>query len=268
MLPPDAASARRAGGLPDSVDDSELARRWRENGDEQARGEIIERYLPMARRLAARYNNPHESREDLVQVASLGLVAAVDRFDPERGAAFPSFAIPTILGEIKRHFRNTGWSVHVPRGAQELAQRVDRASCEITTRIGRPPRVSEIAEFLEIGVEDVVVGLDAGTAHYAASLDAPMAGADADDPHTLADGLGHDDEGLDLVDAKLSFSATIDLLPYLEKTALRLRLEHGLKQSEIGERMGCSQMQVSRLLRRAADRLHALADPAPVSSTT
>ena len=127
-----------------------------------------------------------------------------------------------------------------------------------------------IAErFMEqIGVEDVVVGLDAGTAHYAASLDAPMAGADADDPHTLADGLGHDDEGLDLVDAKLSFSATIDLLPYLEKTALRLRLEHGLKQSEIGERMGCSQMQVSRLLRRAADRLHALADPAPASSTT
>jgi RNA polymerase sigma-B factor len=218
----------------------------------------------MARRLAGRYSNPHESHEDLVQVASLGLVAAVDRFDPQRGVPFPSYAIPTILGEIKRHFRNTGWSVHVPRGAQELAQRVDGASREITTHIGRAPHVAEIAEFLELTVEDVLVGLDAATAHYAASLDGPQPGADDDDGYTLADGLGHDDDRFELVDAKLSFAATINLLPYLEKTALRLRIEQDLKQSEIGERMGCSQMQVSRLLRRAANRLHALTDPVAV----
>jgi RNA polymerase sigma-B factor len=215
----------------------------------------------MARRLAARYNNPHEPQEDLIQVAAMGLLAAADRFDPDRGVPFASFAIPTILGEIKRHFRSTGWSVHVPRGAQELAQRVDRATRDISGRIGRAPRVVEIAEFLEIGVEDVVIGLDAATAHYAASLDVPAPGGEGDDLPTLGDGLGHDEEGFGLVEAKLSVAMTMRRLPHLERTALRLRIEHDLKQSEIAERMGCSQMQVSRLLRRAATRMRALTDP-------
>jgi RNA polymerase sigma factor (sigma-70 family) len=180
-----------------------LALRWQQHGDRAARDELFERFQPLARRLASRYTNPHEPLEDLVQVAYVGLLGAVDRFDPQRGPRFSSFAIPTILGELKRYFRNTGWSAHVPRGAQEMALRVDRASA----------------------------GLGAGDAGYA------------------------------LIEAKLSLSAAITRLPHLERRALQLRIDGDLKQSEIAERMGCSQMQVSRLLRRAQANLRELTDP-------
>jgi RNA polymerase sigma-B factor len=218
--------------------------------------------MPLAWRLARRYRTTHEPLEDLIQVASVGLLGAIDRFDPSRGTKFTSFAVPTILGELKRHFRKTGWSAHVPRGAQELAVRVERAAREITSRSGRSPRVDELAAYMEITVEEVLTGLDAGRAHFADPLDTAASGRESDELPTLGDGLGADDEGFGLVELKLSLSAAIGRLPYLERKALTLRIEHDLQQREIARELGCSQMHVSRLLRRATARVHELTDPA------
>jgi RNA polymerase sigma-B factor len=252
-------------GLPDdspsAVDTNELARRWQTLGDEQAREELCERFLPLTRRLAGRYRSAHEPLEDLVQVAAVGLLSAIDRFDPARGSSFPGFAIPTILGELKRYFRSTGWTAHVPRGAQELALRVDRASQELSAQTGHSPRVTELSAYLELDIEEVLAGLDAQAAHYAVALDAPAPGTEPDDPPSLRDTLGNDDERLGLVETKLSLAAAIPRLPYLERQALTLRIEGNLKQGEIGQQLGCSQMQVSRLLRRAVARLQELMEP-------
>ena len=197
-------------------------------------------------------------------MASMGLLGAIDRFDPGRGVRFPAFAIPTILGELKRYFRNTGWSVHVPRGAQEMALRVDRAIRQIETRSGHQPSVGELAQFLELSYEDVLVGLDAGTAHYSVSLDAPLTMSEGEEqPDTLGDSIGDVDESYGLVEASMSLSAALARLPHLERLALTLRLEQDLKQTEIAREIGCSQMQVSRLLRRAAAQLHDMTDPDP-----
>jgi RNA polymerase sigma-B factor len=244
------------------VQTNALVERWHVDRDAEARDELLERYLPLARRLAARYSNPHEPIEDLIQVASVGLLGAIDRFDPERGVRFPAFAVPTILGELKRYFRNTGWSAHVPRGAQEMALRVERAVRQMTATTGRHPRVQEVAEYLEVSQDDVLTGLDAGTAHYAVSLDAPLSPAEEEDPDTLGDSLGEVDESYGLVETTMSLSAAVGRLPHLERKALVLRLERDLKQTEIAEALGCSQMQVSRLLRRAAARLREMTDPA------
>jgi len=219
-----------------------------------ARDELLRRHLPLARRLAARYQNPHEPFEDLVQVANLGLLNAVDRYDPGRGVPFGAYATPTILGELKRHFRNTGWAAHVPRAAQELAQRVQRAVTELTEQHGRSPEVAELAQFLELDVEEVLEGLESAQAHYSDSLDAPIADG-VPEPTTLGETLGSVDDGYALFETASSLGGSIRQLPYLERTALTLRMQGNLKQSEIAKTMGCSQMQVSRLLRRAGDRL-------------
>jgi RNA polymerase sigma-B factor len=239
----------------------ELVRRWQTHRDVRARDRIFDEYYPLACRLANRYRNPYEPREDLVQVAAAGLLYAIERYDPERGVAFVAFAIPTILGELKRHFRNTGWSAHVPRGAQELARRVEHAVQEMIGRHGHSPTVPEVAEYMEIEVEDVLVGLHAGAAHYSVSLDAPAPGSDHDDPQTLSDGLSADEDGYGLVETKLSMAEAMRHLPHTERVALDLRIHEDLKQSEIAIRMGCSQMQVSRLLSRAISRLRELTDP-------
>lgn len=228
---------------------------WRIRGlQPSARDELVRRYLPLARRLAVRYHNPHEPLEDLVQVANVGLLNALERYDPERGVPFGAYATPTILGELKRHFRNTGWAAHVPRAAQELAQRVQRAVGDLTEQSGRSPEVAELAQFLELEVEEVLEGLESAQAHYSDSLDAPIADG-MPEPVTLGDTLGDVDDGYALFETASSLSGGIQQLPYLERTALTLRMQGDLKQSEIAKAMGCSQMQVSRLLRRAADRL-------------
>jgi RNA polymerase sigma-B factor len=246
----------------DAVRTSNLARRWRDDGDREAREQLFVRFLPLARKLAGRYPNAREPREDLVQVASIGLLGAIDRFDPDREVRFSSFAVPTILGELRRHFRDTGWSVHVPRGAQELSQRIDRASAQISADTGRPPRVAQLAEYLEISVEEVLEGLDAGTAHFASSLDAPAAMDDLDGVETVGERVGTEDERFGLIDARLSLAAGLSRLPYLERRALGLRIDSDMKQTDIAAQLGCSQMQVSRLLRRAATRLREFTDPA------
>jgi RNA polymerase sigma-B factor len=228
---------------------------WRLRGDlPEARDELLRRHLPLARKLAARYQNPHEPFEDLVQVANLGLLNALDRYDPERGVPFGAYATPTILGELKRHFRNTGWAAHVPRAAQELAQRVQRAVGDLIEQHGRSPEVAEVAVYLELDVEQVLDGLESAQAHYSDSLDAPIADG-VPEPTTLGDTLGGVDDGYALFETASSLSGAIRTLPYLERTALTLRMQGDLKQSEIAKTMGCSQMQVSRLLRRAAERL-------------
>jgi RNA polymerase sigma-B factor len=228
---------------------------WRIRGEQpSAREELVRRYLPLARKLAARYYNQHESFEDLVQVANVGLLNAIDRYDAERGVPFGAFATPTILGELKRHFRNTGWAAHVPRAAQESAQRVQRAVGDLTNQSGRSPEVAELAQFLELDVEQVLEGLESAQAHYSDSLDAPIADG-VPEPTTLGETLSTVDDGYALVEIASSLSDGIRQLPYLERTALSLRMRGDLKQSEIAKTMGCSQMQVSRLLRRAADRL-------------
>ncbi len=234
---------------------NELIAAWQENGDGGAREAVFDQFFPLARRLARRYRTPHEPFEDLVQVASVGLLGAIDRFDPGRGYNFGSFAIPTILGELKKYFRCTGWAVHVPRGQQEMALRIEKAIREIVARSGLHPGVRELAEYLEVSTEEVVAGLDAGTAHYTMSLDAPLTTADPDDPDRLIDTIGGDDDGYALAETTAALSSAIAQLPYCERQPLSLRLERGLKQTEIAAELGCSQMQVSRLLRRAAVRL-------------
>jgi RNA polymerase sigma-B factor len=239
---------------------NELLRRWHEDRDRVAREALVDRFMPLARRLANRYRTPHEPIDDLIQVAAVGLLGAIDRFDPGREIPFTSFAIPTILGELKRYFRDTGWSVHVPRGPQELALQVARATELITAQAGRPPRVQDLAEYLELSREDVVAALDTGNAHYAASLDAPLPSADPDDPKALIETISHTDGGYGLVETTVSLSVAMARLPYLERRALQMRLGGDLRQQDIAVKLGCSQMQVSRLLRRAAAGLREMMD--------
>ncbi len=241
------------------TESAELFQRFHESGDPQAREELVRRFLPLARKLAGRYTNPCEPFEDLVQVASVGLLGAIDRFDPGRGVEFQSFAVPTILGELKRYFRGTGWSAHVPRRAQEFALKVDKAVREISARTGEAPGVTDLAHYLELSTEDVLTGLDASQAHFSLSLDAPSRQSDGrSEADSFLDGLGREDQGFGLVETMVSLGAALEQLPPIECEALTLRLTGDLKQIEIAERLGCSQMQVSRLLRRAAAHVREL----------
>jgi len=235
----------------------ELFRRWQDNGDHRAREQLVERFLPLARKLARRYSGAHEPFDDLLQVASLGLVKAIDRFDTSRGTAFSSFAVPTILGELKRYFRDLGWSVHVPRGAQELALKVEEARQRMSSRTGRPPSVPELAEYLELSIEEVLEALETAGAHHTASLDAPRDDGE-DESGTLADAFGEVDERFDLVEDKVTIASAARHLGPRERRVLLLRFVEDLTQSQIAAAIGVSQMQVSRILRRALEQLREL----------
>jgi RNA polymerase sigma-B factor len=241
----------------DLLDTDELFAR-RSGGDQLARDELVRRFLPLARKLARRYVGAREPLEDLVQVASLGLVKAVDRFDPNREIAFSSFAVPTIVGELKRYFRDLGWSVHVPRGAQEMALRVAQVSQQLSAHTGRAPTPVELAQFLEWSIEEVVDALEAGAAHHAASLDAPSDTGEGESG-TLVQSIGGEDAGYDLVDARVTIASAARLLPARERRVLWLRFVDDLTQTQIADQIGVSQMQVSRILRRAVQRLAELA---------
>lgn len=237
----------------------ELFVRWQRFGDQRAREELVDRFLPLARNLARRYAGAREPFDDLLQVASLGLVKAVDRFDIDRGAAFSSFAVPTILGELKRYFRDLGWSVHVPRGAQEQALKVQEAQERLTTRTGRPPTVNELAEFMELSVEDVLDALETSAAHHSASLDAPREDGD-DESGTLVDVFGEEDRRFELVEETVTISDAAQQLSARERRVLALRFVHDMTQTQIAQEIGVSQMQVSRILRRALGRLRELTE--------
>lgn len=242
--------------LPDrSVPDAELFNRARAGHDADAREELIERYLPLARRLAGRYQRAEEPQEDLVQVASLGLLKAVDRFDSSRNVAFSSYAVPTILGELKRHFRDYTWSVRVPRDLQELALRVDQTITKLSAGGGRAPSVCEIAGTLEVEQERILEAMEAASAYRATSLDAPRTTQDDDGADTLADALGVREDGFERAEERALLEPLLTGISARERLVLELRFGQDLTQAEIGERIGVSQMQVSRLLRQALARL-------------
>ena len=237
-----------------SIDTNALFARWQQHGDADARDELLSFFLPLAANLARRYSGAREPMEDLQQVANLGLLKAIDRFDPASGNAFSSFAVPTILGELKRYFRDFGWSVHVPRGVQEAALKVERAQQQLAGASGRSPNVEELAEHLGWEVGEVLDALEAGSAHHSVSLDAPTESDDEEQP-TLGDAIGTTDSELESVDANLSLAAAAAELSERERRVLALRFVDDLTQTEIAERLGISQMQVSRILRRAIEQL-------------
>ena len=236
----------------------ELFERWHLHKERRARDELVQRFLPLARKLARRYNGAREPFDDLLQVACLGLVKAVDRYDLGRGTAFSSFAVPTILGELKRYFRDLGWAVHVPRGAQELAVKVEDAKQKLSARGGRAPTVHELAQYLELDVADVLDGLETARAHHAASLDAPHDDGDGESG-SVVDSFGTEDHDLQLADDRVTVGEAARHLCKREREVLRLRFVHDLTQTQIADRIGVSQMQVSRILRRAITRLRELA---------
>jgi RNA polymerase sigma-B factor len=246
-------AGRAHAAVPDSA---ELFARWHRYGDRRARDELIERFLPLARKLARRYISSSEPYDDLVQVASLGLVKAVERFDPSKGFAFTSFAVPTIVGELKRYFRDSGWALHVDRGAQERARKITDAQQKISAVSGRAPTVSELAQYLELSEEQVLDGLQTAGAYDAISLDAPI--GDDDGAASRIDTIGDEDDRLDLVDDQATIFAAARHLPRRERQILFLRFGEDLTQTEIAERVGVSQMQVSRLLRRSLHQLREL----------
>ncbi len=242
------------------ADEQALLARYERDRDPVVREELIQRFMPLARRLAGRYRGQRESFEDLVQVASLGLVKALDRFEPSRGIAFTSYAVPTILGELRRHFRDRGWSVRVPRDLQERTARVERVIAELPGRLGRAPSVNEIAEQLDLEPEEVLEAMDAGRAHHAMSLDA-QAQVEDGEGIPLTERIGDSDPGFDTVEFGEAISEALDELSERDRTVLHLRFVEDLTQTEIAGRIGVSQMHVSRILRRAVDQLRSQVDP-------
>ncbi|MDQ6605308.1 MAG: SigB/SigF/SigG family RNA polymerase sigma factor [Actinomycetota bacterium] len=238
-------------------DTAGLFLRWHEHRDQRSRDALIERFLPLAQRLARRYVSSGEPYEDLVQIASLGLVKAVERFDPERGYAFSTFAVPTIVGELKRYFRDAAWSVHVDRGAKDRARQTANAQHAITARSGRAPTVRELAQYLERSEEEVLEALQTIDAYDTISLDAPAQLGDEGSASRI-DTLGGHDERLELVDDATTLFAAAKHLPKRERQVLLLRFAEDLPQTEIARRIGVSQMHVSRLLRNALKRLREL----------
>lgn len=238
--------------------DDELVRAYREDAQQWARNALIERFIPLARKLALRYRHSEEPIEDLVQVASLGLVKAVDRFDPDRKCRFASYAVPTILGELKRHFRDQGWSVHVPRELQEHALALSRESERLSRRLGRSPTLRDVGQALGWQQEQVLAAAEVLHSYQAVSLDAPTQ-REGDDYHALIEVLGSEDDRFALADTRQAISEAWCSLPELERRVLTLRFLHDLPQRQIGEMVGYSQMHVSRLLRRGMVRLLAAA---------
>jgi RNA polymerase sigma-B factor len=234
-------------------EDRRLLVRYHRHNDPAAREALVQRFLPLARQLARRYQHGGEPLDDLVQVASLGLLKAIDRFEPSRETAFSSFAVPTILGELKRHFRDRGWSVRVPRDLQELAVKVDRVGDEVGRELGRAPTVDELANRLGVTAEQVLEAREAAGAYRAVSLDRPR--GDDDDDETVAQTFGAEDPGFGLAEDAATVERLMTVLSDRERQVLRLRFAEDLTQSEIGARVGVSQMHVSRIIRQAVSRL-------------
>ena len=233
--------------------DHALFVRYGTSRDPADRDLLVERYLPLARQLARRYQRGQVPFDDLFQVACLGLLKAIDRFDPERGRAFSSYAVPTMAGEIKRHFRDRTWSVRVPRDLQELALKVERTASELSLSLRRQPTVAEIASAVGANDEDVLEALEAGSAYEATSLQSPV--GDEGGSGTLGDSIGTDDGGFTRAEQRATLEELMRALTPRECEVLRLRFAEDLTQSEIGERVGVSQMHVSRIIRHALARL-------------
>jgi len=238
-----------------SIEDVRLLRAYHESGDLAARERVIERFLPLAETLARRYARKGEPLDDLVQVASLGLVKSVDRFDPGRGTSFSSYAVPTIVGELKRHFRDVGWTLRVPRGMQERALKVDRVVNELSGKLGRSPTPAEVAEQIDESVEEVLEAMEAAVAYDAVSLEGSRSPDPDGEGDSLGESVGAEDDGYDQVEYGASIAPSLKALDKRDRVILHLRFVEDLTQSEIADRVGISQMHVSRLIRRALTAL-------------
>ena len=231
-------------GVPDRDHVRSLFERYRRTQDGETRKQLVEAHLGLVEYLARRFAGRGEPLEDLVQVASIGLLKAVDRFDPAREVEFSTYATPTIVGELKRHFRDKGWAVRVPRRLQELNLQLAEIMSTLSQQLGRPPTVAEMAEAAGTTDEEVLEGLDSAHAYSLASLDAPAGEEDL----ALREQLGSEDETLELLEYRTSLIPLLESLPPRERLMLYLRFFKGMTQSEIADRLGISQMHVSRLL--------------------
>jgi RNA polymerase sigma-B factor len=248
---------------PPSGNEITLFQRHRRDADPAARERLIERFLPLAGQIARRYDRTGQAFEDIYQVACLAIGKAVDRYDPDRGSAFSSFAVPTVEGEVKRYFRDQTWAVHMPRDLQERCLRVTRVITELSGRLGREPTVQEVAGEAGCTDEDALEALGAATAYRAESLEAPPGAGDEQDV-TLGETIGAEDARFGRVEQRADLAVLVDRLTARERTALALRFEYGLTQPEIGRVLGIPPIHVSRLLRGSLERLRRLAaaDPA------
>lgn len=240
-----------------ACDEHELLRRWHEERDQDARRVLIERMMPLVRSLARRYANRGEPLDDLEQVGCVGLIKAVDRFDLSRELRFSTFAVPTILGEIKRHFRDRAWSVRVSRGLQELSARVTREADRLSTKLGRSPTIEDLAEATGTTPEQVLEALQGAQAYSTVPLEEPL----GDDGEPVAR-IGAEDPEFELAEERIELSRGLHVLNERERRIVLLRFFSGLTQREIAERVGISQMHVSRLLRRSLERMADTMSPA------
>jgi len=236
-------------------DDSSLLRRYQTTQDLAARDELVRNYLPLIRSLAKRYSYTSEPLDDLCQVGAMALCKAIERYRPESGPSFKAYAVPTIVGELRRHFRDTGWALHIPRSLQERSRTVGIALNDLSARLGRSPSIAELAEWSGLSREDVIEGLDVRMAYETSPLDAPS----GNDEEGWSARLGAEDDALERVEYSAVLERTLRALPERERLLLHLRFSEDLSQSEIARRVGVSQMHVSRLLRRAMGRLQAAA---------
>ena len=242
------------------ADERALLRRYAADPTPAVREELVVRFMPLARRLASRYSGGAEPFDDLVQVASVGLVKAIDRFDPDRGTAFSTFAVPTILGELKRHFRDRGWSIHVPREVQERILKVEKALAELPARLGRAATVDDIAEKLGVTPEQVLEAMHASQGHHAVSLDASPTMGDGEEHAPLRERIGGQDIGFETVEYGASIEGALSEISQRDREILHLRFVEDMTQSEIAKRVGVSQMHVSRILRSTLETLRRAVD--------
>lgn len=240
----------------------ELFKRYKETGDEQAREQLVLAHLNLARFLASKFKNRGESLDDLVQVATIGLIKAIDRFDISRGLEFTTFATPTIMGEIKRHFRDKGWSVRVPRRLQELSAKVTQVSDKLTEKLQRSPSVDEIAQAMGVSVDEVLEAMESAHAYSSVSLDVPQ--GDDDDgtqSSTVIDKYALVDEDLESSDDRIVLEQAIKDFSEREQQIIRMRFLEGFTQVEIAQKLQISQVQVSRLLRKTLQKFQEKLDP-------
>ena len=236
------------------IDDKILLRRYHEDGDLRAREQLIEQYMSLVRSLARRYSYRGEQLEDLVQIGAIGLIKAIDRFDLDRGVELTTYATPNIIGEIKRHFRDKGWAVRVPRGLQELNVQLSRLVEQLTVQLGRSPTIPELAKAAGVEEEEVLEALESGRAYTSLSLSAGGGGGDDDDLDPL-ESLGTDEHQYEVSEDRAILAPGFKVLDERERKILQLRFFDGLTQSQIAQQVGISQMHVSRLIRRSLEKI-------------
>jgi RNA polymerase sigma-B factor len=236
------------------TEDKQLLRRYHQEGDLQARGQLIERYMSLVRSLARRYAYRGEQLDDLVQIGAIGLIKAIDRFDLERGVELTTYATPNIIGEIKRHFRDKGWSVRVPRGLQELNVQISKLVEQLTVQLGRSPTIPELAEAAGVEEEAVLEALESGRAYSSVSL-SPGGGSDEDGELDPLESLGTEEHEYEISEDRAVLAPGFKVLDERERQILHLRFFRGMTQSQIAEQVGISQMHVSRLIRRSLEKI-------------